>query len=282
MSQRRKNNKRKIIKKSGVEELFQSQKLCDSMVDVGASDELAKQVCNIVEESIETGVSTDKIFDTTRRYLKKFDPQVSAIYALERGLGALGPSGFIFEQYVAALFKEMDYDVQTNLMVPGEGVTHEIDVWAEKGNVVYIIEAKYRNEYKLKTHINQVMYADARLGDIRRRAEKEGDTREYFVWVVTNTKFTNSAVNYVAYRDVQLMGWDYPKFINLKKIVSERKLYPVTILPSITKKALKVLADKKIILVKSLFGLTAVEIAEKCGVSQIVSKKLENEIHELI
>ncbi len=282
MSRRNKSQKRKIIKKNGKEEFFVPEKLCESMVMVGAPDGLAQQVCRIVDESIESGVSTDKIFTTTRKYLKNYDPKISALYALERGLGALGPSGFIFEQYVAALFREMDYDVQTNVYVEGEGVTHEIDVWAEKGNVVYVIEAKYRNDYQSKTHINQVMYADARMEDIKRRAIKESDTREYYMWVVTNTRFTDNAINYVAHRDMQLMGWDYPKYINLKKIVSEKKLYPVTILPSITKKTLKGLSADGIILVKTLAGLSNQELQDRYNISRTLAEKLENEIKELM
>jgi len=282
MSKRRKKSQKKIIKKNGHEELFAPGKLCESMVMVGAPDELAKQVCSIVDESIESGVSTDKIFNTTRKYLKNFNPKVSALYALERGLGALGPSGFIFEQYVAALFKEMGYKVKTNVYAEGEGVTHEIDVWAEKGNVVYIIEAKYRNDYQSKTHINQVMYADARMEDIKRRAIADGDLREYYIWVVTNTRFTDNALNYVAHREMQLMGWDYPKYINLKKIVSEKKLYPVTILPSITKKALRTLSQKGIILVKSLYGMSARDLQQECDLSATLARKLEQEIQELI
>src|SRR5690606_21498633 len=151
---------------------------------------------------------------------------------------------------------------QTNIYAEGEGegVMHEIDVWAEKGKVVYIIEAKYRNDYKSKTHINDVMYADARLQDIKRKAEKEGNVKEFYMWVVTNTQFTDNAINYIKFRDIQLMGWDYPRYINLKKIVSDKKLYPVTIIPSITKKLLRALANEKIVLVKSLYGYSAEDL----------------------
>lgn len=281
MSNSKRQKSKKIIKKGGGKELFTPQKLCDSMTMVGASPELAQQICSIVDESVESGTSTDQIFTTTKRYLKEFDPKISALYALERGLGALGPSGFIFEQYVAALFNEMDYDVQTNLHAEGEGVTHEIDVWAEKGNVVYVIEAKYRNDYASKTHINQVMYADARMQDIKRQARKQGDYREFYMWVVTNTRFTDNAINYVEYRDMQLMGWDYPKYINLKKIVSDRKLYPVTILSSITKKLLKQFSADGVILVKTLTGITSQDLQNRYGVSRTMADKLVNEINEL-
>jgi Holliday junction resolvase-like predicted endonuclease len=275
-------NIHKVIKRDGFEELFQVEKLCGSIEMTGVSEDLARQVCGIVSSSIDSNVSSEDIFKITRNYLYQHDPGIAAIYALERGLSALGPSGFVFEQYVAALFVEMGYDVQTNVYAQGEGVTHEIDVWAEKGKTVFIVEAKYRNDYKTKTHINQIMYADARLQDIKRQARKEGDMRDFYIWVVTNTKFTDSAINYVQFRDVQLMGWDFPSYINLMKIVYEKKLYPVTVLPSITKSALKKMATMDMILVKSLKEYSIDDFKNKLGLSMTLSKKLYKEVHDLI
>lgn len=275
-------SQQKVIKRSGEYEPFSPEKLCGSMQTIGASEHLINQVCGIVEDSVASEVSTTEIFNTTRKYLHQYNPGMAALYALERGLSALGPSGFLFEQYVAALFVEMGYIVTTNVYAQGEGVTHEIDVWAEKGNVVFVIEAKYRNEFKSKTHINQIMYADARLGDIRRQAFKMGDTREFYIWVVTNTKFTDNAINYVAFRDVQLMGWDFPKYINLMKIVYEKKMYPVTVLPSITQKALKKMADMQIVLVKQLQTFTITDFKNIFGLSMVVSKKIHAEVVELM
>lgn len=276
-----KKRQRKILKKGGKQELFVAEKLCDSIVAVGAPDDLAMQVCSIVDESIESGISTDKIFNTTRKYLKEYDPKIAALYALERGLGALGPSGFLFEQYIAALFTEMEYKVKTNVYGQGESVTHEIDVWAEKGNNVFVIEAKYRNDYRAKTHINQVMYADARCEDIKRQARKEGDMREYYMWVVTNTRFTDAAIDYVQHREMQLMGWDFPKYINLMKIVSEKKLYPVTILPSITDKILKQFSADGLVLVKYFCSITPEHLQEKYEIKPNLARRLIAEVHEL-
>ena len=273
----------KIRKNSGEMELFQVEKLCRSISAVGVSDDMAQQVCDIVAEHMNTGVSTtEQIFRTTREYIAKVDPGKAAIYGLERGLSALGPSGFLFEQYVAAILLDLGYKVQTNVYLDGEGVTHEIDVYAEKGNVIYVIEAKYRNEFKSKTHINQVMYADARLDDIRRQAKKRGDTREYYMWLVTNTRFTDNAINYIQYRDIQLMGWDFPKYINLMKVAYEKKLFPVTVLPSITFKALKTFSAQKIILVKDLVSFSEYQLRDIFGFSLSLSKKLHQEIIELM
>ena len=273
---------KRVVKRDKREEIFSREKLCSSLTQIGAKEHVARHVCTLIDQSIQDEISTDEIFRRTRDYLYKIDPDLSALYALERGLSSLGPSGFAFEQYVAALFTEMGYQVQTNVYLKGEGVEHEIDVYAEKGNVVFISEAKYKNDFKLKTHIDHVMYADARLQDIRRRAKREGDPREYYMWVITNTKFTDNAIHYAAHRDIQLLGWNYPPFINLMKLVSEKKLYPVTILPSITRSILKKLARKDLILVKYLIPFTPDDMMEQFGASRRLAQKLVSEIHELM
>ena len=273
---------KKVLKRDRTEEIFSKEKLCASLTQIGAGEHTARYVCNMIDQSIDLKISTDEIFKRTRDYLYRIDPNLSALYALERGLSTLGPSGFAFEQYIAAIFVEMGYQVQTNVYLKGEGVDHEIDVYAEKGNIIFISEAKYKNDFKLKTHINHVMYADARLQDIRRRARREGDPREYYMWVVTNTKFTDNAINYVAYRDIQLLGWNYPPFINLMKLVSGKKMYPVTILPSITKSVLKKLAHKELILVKYLTRFDVDDLMKGFGISHRLARKLVLEVRELM
>ncbi len=274
--------KKTIFKRGGKEEFFNPEKLCKSISMTGVSEDLSRQVCSIIAHSVSSGVSSDDIFKITRDYLYDYDPGIAALYALERGLSALGPSGFLFEQYVAQILQVMGYCVHTNVYAEGEGVSHEIDVWAQKGNVVFLIEAKYRNDFKIKTHIDQIMYADARLGDIRRAAEQRGDTKEYYMWVVTNTKFTDSAIHYVEHRDLQLMGWDFPQYINLMKLVYEKKLYPVTVLPSITKKALRKMAEKNIVLIKDLHGYSVNDFKQEFDLSMTLSKKLAKQIDDLI
>ena len=272
----------KIIKRGGEAELFDSRKLCNSIVLAGAKQEIAEGVCEIVHTSIDSGITTEKIFTKTREHLMKIDPDLAAIYSLDRGLSALGPSGFMFEQYVASMLRELGYEVLTNYFAQGEVVHHEVDVLAMKGNIVYFIEAKYRNDSDMKTHIDQVIYADARLEDIKRRAKTDGDTREYYGWVVTNTTFTEHSQDYIQKRDLQLLGWDYPIYINLKKISREKKMYPVTVLPSITKPVLKQCSVHGYILVLHLKNFTVDDFHKKLGVSMRLSKKLHEELRGLL
>jgi hypothetical protein len=78
------------------------------------------------------------------------------------------------------------------------------------------------------------------------------------------------------------MGWDFPSYINLMKIVYEKKLYPVTVLPSITKSALKKMATMDMILVKSLKEYSIDDFKNKLDLSMTLSKKLHKEVHDLI
>lgn len=274
---------KQVTKRTGTIEGFDQKKLFNSIINAGGNENLARQVTEIVAESIRADqTNTDRIFSITRRYLMEADPGIAALYALDRGLSLLGPAGFIFEQYVAALFREMNYDVDTNLYAKGEAVEHEVDVVARKGNMTFIVEAKYRNDFHIKTHIDQVMYADARLEDVRRRALADGDTREYYMWVITNTRFTDHSESYVTKRDLQLMGWDYPRFINLKKIAHEKKLYPVTVLPSVTKSFLKQCAQKQMILAKDIYPMNVEEIQKEFDISAQTAKKIEQEVLQLM
>ncbi len=272
----------RVIKRNSGEEIFSPEKLCASLHLIGAGKQLSRSVCKLIEQSLVSEVSTDEIFRLTRDFLYERNPSLAALYALERGLSALGPSGFAFEQFVAAIFYEMGYEVQTNVYIPGEAVTHEIDVWAKKGNVIFLSEAKYKNDFKLKTHIDKVMYADARLQDIRRRAHRDGDTYEYHMWVITNTRFTDNAILYAKHRDIQLVGWNYPHDINLMSIVYEKRLFPVTVLPSITKYALKQMSRMDLILVRYLKDFSAAELKRRFQLSSKLAHKLHAEIQHIL
>ena len=66
------------------------------------------------------------------------------------------------------------------------------------------------------------------------------------------------------------------------KIVYDKKLYPVTVLPSITKKALKKMASLDIVLVKSLKNFDANDFKINFDLSMTLSKKLHKEVIDLM
>jgi|AntRauTorckE6833_2_1112554.scaffolds.fasta_scaffold08372_2 hypothetical protein len=272
-----------ITKKSGEQVPYDAQELCQSIEQAGASKMDAQRICIAIEEKLDPGDSTTKIFRTALRELMEESVAVSARYKLRRALDDLGPTGFIFEQYVETILQAHDYDTRRNVMMSGECVTHEIDVYAEKDNLHFLVEAKYRNDHSIKTHVDTVMYADARLMDVQRRMEKRGeDPQNYHIWVITNTNFTSHAIDYGACRNMKLVGWNYPKNNGLESMIVNKKLYPITVLPSLTRKARDMLVKHDMVLAQDILPYSQAELEEKFHLNNRVAKNILAEVHAIM
>jgi hypothetical protein len=272
-----------ITKKSGEQVPYDAKELCQSIEQAGASKMDAQRICIAIEEKLDPGDSTTKIFRTALRELMEESVAVSARYKLRRALDDLGPTGFIFEQYVETILQAHDYDTRRNVMMSGECVTHEIDVYAEKDNLHFLVEAKYRNDHSIKTHVDTVMYADARLMDVQRRMEKRGeDPQNYHIWVITNTNFTSHAIDYGACRNMKLVGWNYPKNNGLESMIVNKKLYPITVLPSLTRKARDMLVKHDMVLAQDILPYSQAELEEKFHLNNRVAKNILAEVHAIM
>lgn len=277
------NTVMQIIKLGGGEEQFDEEKLCNSLRKSGVDASYAEKVCTLVSKKIKPGDSTTKIFREALRNIVTKDLAASARYSLRRAVDALGPTGFLFEQYVEALLEAHGYTTKRNVMMRGECVTHEVDIYAEKGEFKYLVEAKYRNQHTIKTHVDQVMYADARLMDIQRLAEKQKkNPRQYTMWVITNTKFTASAIKYAKCRDVKLVGWNYPREGTLETMIVRKKMYPITVLPSLSPILRDQCAKKNLILAQDLLPYSPTDLAHHIDVSPNIAAKLLKEARAII
>lgn len=273
-----------VTKISGEKEAFDSTKLCDSIRRAGAPDELAENVCTLVEQKVTPDVSTSQIFRKALGYLVKENLEISARYSLRRALAMLGPAGFLFEQYVEALVQAHGYETARGTMMKGNCVDHEIDVFATKGQERCLIEAKYRNHDGTKTHIDDVMYADARFIDIASRHTKDekNDPSDYHVWVVTNTKFTDKAIKYGRCRRMKLIGWNYPGRGNLEDMIIEKKMYPVTVLPAVSSFEVEKFAARNMILARDLLPFSEEQLIDEFGVPPEIARKILEEVNELV
>ncbi len=273
-----------IVKKSaGGIEIFDRNKLCSSLQKSGAPADLANGICKLVAREVTPNMSTQAIFRKALRYLVKEDFDSAVRYNLVRGLAQLGPTGFYFEQFIEALLQAHDYTTQRGVMVPGECIMHEVDVLAKKGGMTYIVEGKYRNERDGRTHVDQVMYADARVMDIERAARAKGDKSSFSIWVITNTRFTETAIRYAECRGVKLVGWNYPnREGNLEDMIIRSRMYPVTVLPSVTTAAREIFMAHNIILAQDLLTYTEKDMVKKLKLSSATARALLREAHSLL
>ena len=238
-----------VVKADGTTEEFDFTKLQRSLRRSGASEADAKEIASHVEAEIHEGIHTQEIYRHAFSFLKaREEPAVVARYSLRRALFGLGPTGFPFEDFLARLFEYEGYTAKTGMIVKGKCATHEIDVAAYKADHAFIVEAKFHARPGIKSDLQVALYSYARMLDLRDEKLCGDDVCGVKdLWIITNTKFTSAAVNYAACVGLNLLGWDYPAKNNLYDRVQASKLYPITVLQSLTDGEKAMLLSKEII-----------------------------------
>ena len=270
-----------IVKASGETELFSEEKLCTSLRRAGAPDDVVHKVCGLVEQNVHQGTTTEQIAKKAQHYLKRENILFAARYNLKKGIMELGPSGFYFEEYVAAILKEYGYAVKVGKIIRGKCLAHEIDILAEKDNKHYIIELKYHNSRGKKTDVQVAMYTYARLLDIA-AAHKEFEDKRHIAWVITNTKFTKNAKIYASCMGMELTGWRHPDVGNLETLITDKSLYPVTVLPSANIFVKEQFAAHNLMFVRDILVFSDNDLQHTFGFKPILAKKLLEEAYSLV
>lgn len=126
-----------IIKASGESVRFSEKNIRHSLQRAGATPEQIKSIIKKVNESIYDGISTKKIYKQVFTLLRESSRHLAARYNLKQAIMELGPSGFAFEKFFAEILNHQGYKTKIGQFLKGQCVTHEVDVVAEKDNLVY-------------------------------------------------------------------------------------------------------------------------------------------------
>jgi len=248
-----------VINLRGEEEPFSLEKVYQSARRTGASDLLAKKIAGNVEQVIYPGIKTTKIFEMVEKGLNKGDSRAAIKFSLKKAIGKLGPTGFPFEKYIGAILKKFGYEVDLNRCIPGRCISYEIDFLARKEKLLYVGECKYRNlpqEESINSTIalaNFARFLDLKDGQFFKI--KQYKDLEIKSILVTNSKFSQDAINFSKCRGVDLLGWRYPKNKGLEYYIESQNLYPITILPSLKSYLSQALVSKNIMLVKDFLNM---------------------------
>ena len=225
-----------ILKGDGTREEFEVEKLIKSLHHAGAEMHIATRVAENVASGIHDGMTTTEIYQNAYKLLRKEERIFAAKYSMRRAILDLGPTGFPFEDYVAELMRAKGYKAKTRVILSGKCADHEVDVVMEKDGRRYGAELKFHNTPGFKTDIKTTLYVSARFLDIGTVATLKGEKSPIDEgWLVTNTKFTENAIQYATCAGVRLLGWDYPRNDALGDWIHETKVYPVTILTTLSK-----------------------------------------------
>lgn len=235
---------------------FEISKLENSLRNSGAGEQSLKRVLETILPKCFDGITTGELYRMAFEELKKISNSVAARYSLKKALLELGPAGFYFEQWIARVFQNIGYKTETGQLIKGHAVTHEADVIAKKDDKTYWVECKFRNAEDTKISVTTPMYVLSRIKDISNIQYNLFGTKTEFTagWLITNTYFTKDSVAFSEYYGLRLLSWDYPKDKNIKSLVNQNALYPITCLTTLDGKQKQKLLEEKCVLAKELFN----------------------------
>jgi len=101
-----------IIKSTGEREVFQTEKLEQSLLRAGAKKEQVDEIVAEISEWLVDGVTTKKIYTKAFNLLKKKRHSYAARYSLKKALMELGPTGYPFEYFVGQVFAIQGFDTK--------------------------------------------------------------------------------------------------------------------------------------------------------------------------
>lgn len=272
----------KIKKYSGNLVEFDLQKLLRSLRRTKADEDLILKVAAEVQRTLYDGISTKQIYQSAYKILNRAKAKSFASrYKLKKAIMELGPTGFPFEKYVAALLDFEGFQTKVGIIVQGNCVTHEVDVLAKKDQKNYIIECKYHNRQGRVNDVKIPLYIQSRFLDVKKglTLQHKGNSEFYEGWIYTNTRFSSDAVQFANCIGLKLVSWDYPENKSLQDKINKSKLFPVTTLTTLTKKDKLKLLDKGIVLCKDICENP--KILEEVGIERTKHKKIMNNVNEL-
>ena len=272
-----------ITKSDGTKQLFEEEKLINSLKHAGASEQAIDEIIEQVEAGMKEGMHTSQIYGYAFSLLRKHSVHTATRYSVRRALAELGPDGFPFEKFVARIFHTWGYETLTDQHVMGACIEHEVDVVAWKGDALAMVEAKFHNEFGLKSDVKVALYVKARFDDIAGNKFDFGGTERILTerWLFTNTKFTDQAVKYAACNNLGMVGWNYPTSGNLHTIIEQYKLHPITCVTSLTHQQKMDLVGRNVIVCADI--VKRPELLNEVGIrSDADAQKILAEAREII
>jgi hypothetical protein len=275
-------NKIKIKKYSGDLVDFDLEKLKNSLKRTQTSDDLIQKIVFAVQNKLYDGISTKEIYRMAYKMLNKRISKSSASrYKLKKAILELGPTGFPFEKFVAAILREEGFRTEVGIFVKGYCVSHEVDVVAKNERKHFMIECKYHSQQGRVNDVKIPLYIQSRFLDIDKQCKiQEGDNFKFHQgWIFTNTRFSSEAIKYGECAGLKLVSWDYPENNSLSDQINKHGLFPITSLVTLSKKDKENLLKKDFVLCKDICDNP--DILIEAGIDRKKHKKILENAQEL-
>ena len=268
------------IKTSGEKMKFSLDKLRFSLSKSGADKQTVNEIINKVQKELYDGITTKEIYNRAYALLKKKGSYLASKYRLKKAIYELGPTGYPFERFISAILKYSGYDTTVGEVLQGQCVNHQIDVIATKNGRTAAIECKFHSEEGRNCNVRVPLYIASRFKDVKNYWDsKPHETELTEGWVVTNTRFTEDALQYGKCIGLYLLSWDYPKNDGLRDRIDRLGLYPITVSTLLSNREKQFLLSRDFVLCKDL--IDDVFFLDHLGISGSRKTKILNEIKML-
>ncbi len=270
-----------IIKASGEKVKFSFDKLRNSLKRTGADHKTIDQILDLVRDELYQGISTKEIYNRAFALLKKKKSYFASKYKLKKAIYELGPTGFPFEKFISAVLKYSGYNTKVGEVVKGKCVNHEIDVIASKNGNTTVIECKFHSEQGRYCDVKVPLYIHSRYLDVESHWMNSKHKKSHLTegWLVTNTRFTEDALQYGNCCGLYLLSWDYPTDNGLKDRIDRLGLYPITVSTQLSNREKQFLLSRDVVLCRQLIDDKF--YLDHLGVSELRKDKILNEIKML-
>ncbi|MEM5766109.1 MAG: ATP cone domain-containing protein [Candidatus Aenigmatarchaeota archaeon] len=271
-----------VTKFDGRKQPFDKNKIINTCLRLNATPRQAQTIANKIEKEAYDGIPTSKILKLIFLYLKEIKPEIRHRIDLREAIGKLRPKPD-FELIVALILKEYGYSVQTNQIVAGACVSHEIDAIAIKGKETVFVEVKHHSQPHTYTGVDVMLETQARFEDLKKGFELGRHSFNFSkALVVCNTKFSDHAIQYAECKRISYIGWKAPPEAGLEKMIEEKKLYPITLLKGLDFEIEQKLGNVGIITIKQLLEQDIDELQNKAKIPKKKLKLIIRNARELI
>jgi hypothetical protein len=262
----------KVKKRNGELEDFNEQKVRLSLQRVGAKPDVIDKILVSLSGKLTSGMTTQLIYKHVFDLLNQLQAGQSYRYSLKNSLLGLGPSGYPFEKFISQVLKAHGYQTKIQQIVQGKCITHEIDVSATLDKEKYLVECKFHNRHGTKTRSKDALYTYARFLDLSTDFTK--------VWLITNTKITQNAIQYGLCQGIKLTAWNYPQKGSLQELIESKNLHPLTCLSFLDSRDLQLFFQNDLVLCRDLVDLKEKQLQE-IGLNSSKLKRVKTAISQL-
>jgi len=272
----------RVKKRDGAYAAFDIEKLRNALRRSGATETESADIVEHLKPRLFEGITTKKIYEIAYSLLRKRSHRVAGRYRLKKAIMELGPTGYPFEHFVGKLFESDGYNAKTGVFVKGKCVQHEVDVVAEKGIKKYMVECKFHSDSRKKSDVKVALYIHSRFLDVRDRwkEEKQSNDKTFTGMIVTNTRFSQDAMQYGKCVGLKLVSWDYPSGNSLKDWIDRSGYHPITSLASLRTKEKQFLLEKGLVLCRQI--KEDFNVLQGLNLSSVRLKRIKKETLDLL